>query len=106
MAPKIKFAHPGAGHAGYSWNNFILASILAGGKTRTLPIAVYHFVSYQDIDWGAITATATLMTVPVLILTVLIQRHLVCGLAMGAVETWPRSGPGGVDTSADIDASA
>lgn len=71
----------------YSWNNFIFALILAGGKTRTLPIAVYQFVSYQDIDWGAITATATLMTMPVLILTVLIQRHLVRGLAMGAVKT-------------------
>lgn len=71
----------------YSWNNFIFALILAGGRTRTLPIAVYQFVSYHDVNWGAITATATLMILPVLILTLLIQRHLVRGLALGAMKT-------------------
>jgi multiple sugar transport system permease protein len=70
----------------YSWNNFIFALILAGQKTQTLPIAVYQFVSYHDVNWGAITATATLMILPVLVLTLFIQRHLVRGLALGAVK--------------------
>ncbi len=70
----------------FSWNNFIFALILAGGKTRTLPIAIYQFVSYHDVNWGAIMATATLMILPVLVLTLLILRHLVRGLALGAVK--------------------
>lgn len=70
----------------YSWNNFIFALILAGSKTSTLPVAVYQFISWQEVNWGAITAAATLIALPVLVLTFLIQRNLIKGLAMGGVK--------------------
>ena len=70
----------------FSWNNFLFAVVLAGPKTRTLPVAVYNIMSYEEIIWNRLAAAAVLITLPVLILTFLIQRHIVSGLTFGAVK--------------------
>ena len=38
-----------------SWNNFIFVLILGGKDTITLPMAVYSFVSFEDVNWGGLT---------------------------------------------------
>jgi multiple sugar transport system permease protein len=70
----------------FSWNNFMFSIILAGDKTKTLPIAVFNFLSYSDINWGALMAAACIITLPVLIIALLAQRYIVSGLAAGAVK--------------------
>jgi len=69
-----------------SWNNFIFVLILGGKKTVTLPMAVYSFVSFEDVNWGGLTAAATVITLPVLALSMIVQRHLAGGLTVGAVK--------------------
>src|SRR2546426_433556 len=64
----------------FSWNNFLFSLIIAGFKTRTLPIAVYSFLSYEEINWGGLTAAATIITLPVLVLALFVQKHVVRGL--------------------------
>ena len=59
---------------------------MAGLKTRTLPIAVYNFLSYEEINWGGLTAAATVITLPVLLLALLVQKHIVRGLTLGAMK--------------------
>ena len=70
----------------FSWNNFLFSLIVAGFKTRTLPIAVYNFLSYEEINWGGLTAAATVITLPVLLLALLVQKHIVRGLTLGALK--------------------
>lgn len=70
----------------FSWNNFLFSVILAGRNTRTLPIAVFNMIGYEEINWGPLAAAATLITLPVIILTLIIQRHIVSGLTFGAVK--------------------
>ncbi|TVY07961.1 carbohydrate ABC transporter permease [Paenibacillus cremeus] len=70
----------------FSWNNFMFSIILAGDKTKTLPIAVFNFISYSEINWGALMAAACIITLPVLIIALLAQRYIVSGLAAGAVK--------------------
>jgi multiple sugar transport system permease protein len=70
----------------FSWNNFLFSLIIAGFKTRTLPIAVYSFLSYEEINWGGLTAAATIITLPVLVLALFVQKHIVRGLTMGALK--------------------
>jgi len=67
----------------FSWNNFLFSVILAGRTTRTLPIAVYNMISYEEINWGTLAAAATLITLPVLLVALLAQRHIVTGLTFG-----------------------
>jgi len=70
----------------FSWNNFIFGVVLAGRETRTLPVAVYNVLTFEQISWGPLAAAALLVTLPVLILTVSIQREIVGGLAAGGVK--------------------
>ncbi len=70
----------------FSWNNFLFSVILAGRNTRTLPIAVFNMIGYEEINWGPLAAAATLITLPVILLTLVIQRHIVSGLTFGAVK--------------------
>ncbi len=70
----------------FSWNNFLFSVILAGRNTRTLPIAVFNMIGYEEINWAPLAAAATLITLPVILLTLIIQRHIVAGLTFGAVK--------------------
>jgi multiple sugar transport system permease protein len=70
----------------FSWNNFLFSVILAGRQTRTLPIAVFNMISYEEINWGTLAAAATLITLPVLLLALVVQRHIVTGLTFGALK--------------------
>jgi multiple sugar transport system permease protein len=69
-----------------SWNNFIFVLILGGDNTVTLPMAVYSYVSFEDVNWGGLTAAATVITVPILVLSLVVQRYLAGGLTMGAIK--------------------
>jgi multiple sugar transport system permease protein len=70
----------------FSWNNFIFAVVLAGRTSRTLPVAVYNTLTFEQISWGPLAAAALLVTAPVLILTLLMQREIVAGLTAGGVK--------------------
>ena len=70
----------------FSWNNFLFSVILAGRNTRTLPVAVFNMLSYEEINWGPLAAAATMITLPVILLTLIMQRHIVSGLTFGAVK--------------------
>jgi len=70
----------------FSWNNFMFALILSGENTKTLPVALFNFISYASVDWGGLMAAATLMSVPVVLAAVFGQKYLVAGLTAGATK--------------------
>jgi multiple sugar transport system permease protein len=70
----------------FSWNQFLFSLVLSGPNTRPVPVAVFNFISYGQIDFGGLGAAAVLITLPVVILTLIIQRWIVTGLTMGAVK--------------------
>jgi multiple sugar transport system permease protein len=70
----------------FSWNNFMFSQVLSMEKTRTLPIAVYNFMSYAEVDWGGVMASAVAIMAPAIILTMIFQKYVVKGLTMGAVK--------------------
>src|SRR3954469_19543318 len=68
-----------------SWNEFLLALILTGSKSQTLPIAVASQIAQYDVKWGNMMAAGVITTVPVLVLALLTQRYLTRGLTLGGV---------------------
>ena len=70
----------------FSWNNFMFSQVLSQQRTRTLPIAVYNFLSYAEIDWGAVMAAAVAIMLPAIVLTMIFQKYVVQGLTAGAVK--------------------
>jgi multiple sugar transport system permease protein len=70
----------------FSWNNFMFSMILSAQNTKTLPIAVYNFVSYAEVNWGSVMAATVIIIAPAIILTMFFQRYIIKGLTMGAVK--------------------
>ncbi|NLF77746.1 MAG: carbohydrate ABC transporter permease [Chloroflexi bacterium] len=70
----------------FSWNNFMFSVVLAGDETRTLPVAIFNFMTYASVDWGGLMAAAVLITLPILVITMFMQRFIVSGLTAGATK--------------------
>ena len=70
----------------FSWNQFLFSLILSGNRTMTVPVAVFQFISYEEINWGGLAAAASVITVPPLIMTLFIQKYMIRGLTSGAVK--------------------
>lgn len=69
-----------------SWNEFLMALILTGRNTVTMPVAVPGLMTPQGTLWGQIAAVGTVITIPVLIFAIIVQKHMVSGMTMGAVK--------------------
>jgi multiple sugar transport system permease protein len=87
----LPVALPGIAAAGilafmFSWNEFLFSLVLADSNVRTVPVGLYGFVGYQQIQWGSLSAAAILMLGPVLAFVALFQRQLIRGLTMGAIK--------------------
>lgn len=70
----------------YSWNNFLFALVLSGYNTKTLPMAVFNFIGYAKISWGPLMAAATIITGPVVLISLIMQKYVVSGMTAGAVK--------------------
>lgn len=69
-----------------SWNEFLFALLLTSVRAQTTPVVIGNFQSQFGLDWGGMTALAAVYSVPVIILTLFLQRQIVAGLTLGAVK--------------------
>jgi multiple sugar transport system permease protein len=70
----------------FAWNEYLLASVLTSSKARTLPVIAASAIQPKAISWGLASAAGVLMSLPVVILVLLMQKYLVRGLTLGAVK--------------------
>ncbi len=87
----VPLVRPGLVSAGilaliFAWNSFLFPLILAGVKTKTLPVVVYSFMTFDYLDLGGIYAASTLITLPVVIMVLLVQRQFIRGLTIGGLK--------------------
>lgn len=70
-----------------AWNEFIFALTFMSDESRyTAAVGLREFFTAYGNDWGAIMAGSTLITIPVMIFFVVVQRRLSAGLVAGAVK--------------------
>ncbi len=70
----------------WSWNEFLFALVLTRASSKTLPVVISEFIGFVQVDWQGLTAMATLLMVPSILITLFTQRYLVRGLTAGAVK--------------------
>lgn len=70
----------------HAWNNFMFAYVLGGSGTQTLPVALKLFIGYTGIDMSGLMAAAVVVTMPVVIISIILQKYVVSGLTAGAVK--------------------
>jgi multiple sugar transport system permease protein len=69
-----------------SWNEFLFALLLTSVRAQTTPIVIANFQTQFGLDWGSMTALAMVYSLPVILLTFILQRYIVAGLTLGAVK--------------------
>jgi multiple sugar transport system permease protein len=69
-----------------AWNEFLFAVLLTADKAKTLTPAILNYVTDRAILWGNLYAAASIVLLPVLVFSLLVQRHLARGLTGGAVK--------------------
>ncbi|MDN2566957.1 carbohydrate ABC transporter permease [Aquibium sp. A9E412] len=70
----------------FSWNEFLLAFFLTARDAQTVPVVVAGLAGTMSFDWPLIAAISIGSMVPALIFVGFAQRHIVEGLASGAVK--------------------
>ena len=69
------------------WNEYLFAStFMKSYENWTLPIGIASFQGQYATNWGTLMAGAVLITIPVVILFLALQKHLVGGMTAGAVK--------------------
>jgi len=64
----------------FAWNEFLFSLILTFDSARTVPILIASQHFQRGPQWWDISALSTLAIVPVIIIALSLQRHLVRGL--------------------------
>lgn len=73
--------------AAWVWNELPFAMVFIGSEAHyTLPIGLLNFQGEHIANWGAILAGVTLSVIPLMILYLAFQQHIVRGLTAGAVK--------------------
>jgi hypothetical protein len=70
------------------WNDYLLPSILLGqsNPNKTLPVAVQAFVGSFVKSWDMILTAALLAMVPMIVIFLLAQKHIMDGMVQGAIK--------------------
>lgn len=70
-----------------SWNDYLFGRVFMNSmENLPLTVGVMHFFDGTHVDWGLMMASSVLMTVPMALLFMALQRHLVAGFGAGAVK--------------------
>jgi ABC-type glycerol-3-phosphate transport system permease component len=70
-----------------AWNDYLIARIFINSIAQLpLTVGVMHFFEGVHVDWGLMMAAAVLMTLPLAVLFMFVQRHLIVGFGAGGVK--------------------
>jgi multiple sugar transport system permease protein len=69
-----------------AWGEVLFASVLTTAETRTLAIGMQAFTTNVDVRWNEAMSASVVISIPVLLAFLLVQKHIVQGLAAGAVK--------------------
>src|SRR3954467_1077056 len=69
-----------------AWGEVLFASVLTTDATRTLAIGLRNYSSQSNVYWNQLMAAAIVVSAPVVIAFVALQRYIVRGLTAGGVK--------------------
>jgi multiple sugar transport system permease protein len=70
-----------------TWNEFLMGlTLTSGGTTAPLTVGIAGLLQPYAVTWGELSAAGTVAAIPIILLAVFANRHIVAGLTTGAVK--------------------
>ncbi|GAB3596762.1 carbohydrate ABC transporter permease [Microbacterium tumbae] len=69
-----------------SWGEILFSSVMTNADTATIAIGLQQYSTQLDVYWNQIMAASLVVSAPIVIIFMLVQRNLVTGLASGSVK--------------------
>ena len=69
-----------------AWGEILFASVMTNDSTKTLSIGLQYYSTQTNVYWNQVMAASLVVSVPVVLGFLLLQRYLVAGLTSGAVK--------------------
>ncbi len=72
-----------------AWNEFLFAlTFILSTEQRTVPVAIALIsgATAYELPWGRVMAASVIVTLPLIVLVLILQRRIVSGLTAGAVK--------------------
>ncbi|MBO3084077.1 carbohydrate ABC transporter permease [Cellulomonas fengjieae] len=69
-----------------AWGEVLFASVMTTEENRTLAVGIRQYSTQTNVYWNEIMAASLVVSIPVVIGFLLLQRHFVAGLTAGAVK--------------------
>jgi multiple sugar transport system permease protein len=69
-----------------AWGELLFASVMTGEDSRTLAVGLQGYATSNDVYWNQVMAASLVVSVPVVVGFLLLQRQFVAGLTAGAVK--------------------
>jgi multiple sugar transport system permease protein len=69
-----------------AWGEILFASVMTNDSTKTLSIGLQYYSTQINVYWNQVMAASLVVSVPVVVAFLLLQRYLVAGLTSGAVK--------------------
>ncbi|MBD3225363.1 MAG: ABC transporter permease subunit [Caldithrix sp.] len=71
----------------FAWNEFIFAlTFTSTPSSQTIPVGIALFPGLHEVPWGDIAAASIVVTIPLIILVIILQKYIVAGLLSGSVK--------------------
>jgi multiple sugar transport system permease protein len=70
-----------------AWNEFMFALAFTSDiNHQTVPVGIANFTDVHYIPWGDIAAASVVVTLPLVVLVLIFERHIIAGLTGGAIK--------------------
>jgi lactose/L-arabinose transport system permease protein len=70
-----------------SWNNYLWPLLISSSPSAsTAPVALGSLIGLNKVSWGGIMVGAVLLTLPMMVVFIALQRHFIAGIAAGAIK--------------------
>jgi alpha-1,4-digalacturonate transport system permease protein len=66
----------------WRWNDYILPLlVLSDQKRYTIQVAIKNYIAPTGVDWSSIISASVISIIPVLIIFIILQKHIMGGIA-------------------------
>ena len=69
-----------------AWNEFLFAVLLGGKHVQTVTVHMFNYVGIEQTQWAKLSAAGIIAMIPVIVIGLAGQKHIVKGLTIGAVK--------------------